>query len=149
MKFEVRVAGLSYFKPIIICCIFRGGLWLDGVISNICADNPFHFSIHLLADSCHFPQIGCIIFDGLQWEKFKVDLDLAFKILKKPVIIISDHHDASLTYHERYNYYFDFRGFSKSEVLSLLDRITIFKGVVEPVRISRLLALNLLTTLSS
>lgn len=101
VKKEIRVIGIddSPFekfskrkKTLIIGTIFRGGSWLDGVLSTkvtIDGDNSTSELIKMI-NKCKFkPQLQCILLDGIAFGGFNIiDIEKLNKQTKIPVAVI-------------------------------------------------------------
>ncbi|MBW2981470.1 DUF99 family protein [Candidatus Woesearchaeota archaeon] len=100
MKNEIRILGVddapfNKFKDknvLIIGTIFRGGSWLDGILSTkVKVDgNDSTKKLIEMVNKCKFkPQIQCIILDGIAFGGFNIiDIDELNKKTKIPVIIV-------------------------------------------------------------
>jgi endonuclease V-like protein UPF0215 family len=100
MKKEIRILGIddapfNKFKDknvLVVGTVFRGGSWLDGVLSTevkVDGNNSTKKLIEMI-NKCKFkPQIQCIILDGIAFGGFNiVDVELLNKKTKIPVIIV-------------------------------------------------------------
>jgi len=100
MKKEIRILGIddapfNKFKKgnvLVVGTIFRGGSWLDGVLSTkvkVDGSNSTKKLIEMI-NKCKFkPQIQCIILDGIAFGGFNiVDVEELNKKTKIPVIIV-------------------------------------------------------------
>tara|TARA_Y100000310_G_C20599710_1_gene772367 strand:+ start:861 stop:1424 length:564 start_codon:yes stop_codon:yes gene_type:complete len=100
VKKEIRVIGVddSPFnkfkkgKVLIIATIFRGGSFIDGVLStNVNADgNDSTTKLIAMINRCKFkPQLQCILLDGIAFGGFNIiDIQELNKKTKIPVIVI-------------------------------------------------------------
>ncbi|MEM2137161.1 MAG: hypothetical protein QXI93_04315 [Candidatus Methanomethylicia archaeon] len=131
VKFESRIAGVFFRSPIIVSTIFRGKIRLDGVMINFYCDDPFIDALRILRGSKFFDEIGFFVFEGFP----SVDLDYAYNLLGKPIIIF-DGAD------------FRFVGLGFEDFRSFMD-VACVNGVVEALRVSRMVALKLLGTISN
>jgi len=100
MKKEIRLLGIddapfNKFKDknvLVVGTVFRGGSWLDGVLSTkvkVDGDDSTSKLIEMI-NKCKFkPQIQCIILDGIAFGGFNiVDVEELNKKTKIPVIIV-------------------------------------------------------------
>ena len=100
MKKEIRILGIddapfNKFKGgdvMVVGTVFRGGSWLDGVLSTkvkVDGSNSTKKLIEMI-NKCKFkPQIQCIILDGIAFGGFNiVDVEELNKKTKIPVIIV-------------------------------------------------------------
>jgi len=147
VKLETRVAGLTFIDGVVVCTIFRGGLWLDGVLSRACFENPIDEAVELLKSSSHYPQVNYVLFDGFDWSGYLVDVKRLFHELKRPVVAVSLSASSEAQFSPRHGLYFKFEGASLDVVESLLDVVMVCGAFPEPIRVARLLALSLLETL--
>ncbi len=99
MKNEIRVIGIddSPFKfkkgnTLVIGTIFRGGKFLDGVLSvNVKVDGDDSTSkLISMINKCKFkPQLQCVLLDGIALGGFNVvDIQRLNKNTKIPVIVV-------------------------------------------------------------
>ncbi|MBI2576503.1 DUF99 family protein [Candidatus Woesearchaeota archaeon] len=100
MKKEIRLLGIddgpfTIFgegKVIVIGAIFRGGLWLDGILSTkVAADgDDATEKLARMINQCKFkPQLHCILLDGISLGGFNVvDIQKLSKQTKIPVIVV-------------------------------------------------------------
>ncbi|MBW2965864.1 DUF99 family protein [Candidatus Woesearchaeota archaeon] len=100
MKQEIRILGVddapfdkfNEKEVLIVGTIFRGGSWLDGVLSTkvrVDGNNSTKKLIEMI-NKCKFkPQIQCIILDGIAFGGFNiVDVEELNKKTKIPIIIV-------------------------------------------------------------
>ena len=100
MKKEIRVIGIddspfNKFKQgnvLIIATIFRGGLYLDGILSTkvkVDGSNSTKKLIKMI-NNCKFkPQLQCILLDGIALGGFNViDIEKLNKKTDIPVIVV-------------------------------------------------------------
>jgi endonuclease V-like protein UPF0215 family len=100
MKKEIRILGIDdapfdKFKDknvLVVGTVFRGGSWLDGVLSTkvkVDGNNSTKKLIEMI-NKCKFkPQIQCVILDGIAFGGFNiVDVEELNKKTKIPVIIV-------------------------------------------------------------
>ncbi|MCX8169401.1 MAG: hypothetical protein N3E39_04295 [Candidatus Methanomethylicia archaeon] len=128
IKYESRVAGGVFYNPLIVVSIFRGKLWLDGIIIELVKLNPFIDIINAIKSSKFFDEINFIFFgDGLCEY---VDLEYAYKFLGKPVVLM----DRGKT---------SFYGINSDDFKCLM-KVACVRGEVEALRISRIIALKIL-----
>jgi len=147
VKFESRIAGFTYLDPLLLCVVFRGGLFLDGVLSMIVSDGDLSLrAVELLKSSTHFQQVNYAMFDGSSWSG-GLDLDFLYESLGKPIIVVYECEESNSVFLSKFNLYVKFRGVSLSRVEALLD-ISTLNLLPEPLRVARLLALSLLDALS-
>ena len=100
MKKEIRVIGIddapfNKFKKgkvIIVGTIFRGGSWLDGVLSTkvkIDGTNATDKLINMINKYKFMPQLQCIILDGIALGGFNiVDINKLNQKTKLPVMVV-------------------------------------------------------------
>lgn len=100
MKKEIRVIGIDDApfnkfkkgKTLIIATVFRGGLFLDGILStkvDIDGDNATEKLIQMINNSKFKPQLQCIFLDGIALGGFNiVDIEELYKKTKIPVIVV-------------------------------------------------------------
>jgi endonuclease V-like protein UPF0215 family len=101
VKKEIRVIGIddSPFekfskrkKTLIIGTIFRGGSWLDGVLSTqiiIDGNNSTSELIKMINKSKFKPQLQCILLDGIAFGGFNIiDIEKLNKKTKIPVVVV-------------------------------------------------------------
>jgi endonuclease V-like protein UPF0215 family len=100
MKKEIRVLGVddapfNKFKKgnvLVVGTIFRGGDWMDGVLSTkvrIDGDNSTSKLIKMI-NKCKFkPQLQCVMLDGIAFGGFNVvDINELNRKTKIPVIVV-------------------------------------------------------------
>lgn len=100
MKKEIRVIGIDdspfkkfkYGNTLVIGTIFRGGHFMDGVLSTkvkVDGSNATSKLIEMI-NSCKFkPQLQCILLDGIALGGFNVvDINKLSKNTKIPVIVV-------------------------------------------------------------
>ncbi len=100
VKKEIRVIGIddspfekfSKKKTLIIGAIFRGGSWLDGILSTkVTVDgNDSTSELVKMINKCKFkPQLQCILLDGIAFGGFNViDVEKLNKKTGIPVIVV-------------------------------------------------------------
>lgn len=99
IKKEIRVLGVddSPFKKeekkcLIVGTVFRGGLFMDGVLSEkvtIDGDDATEILINLIKRTRHFDQLRCIMLKGLSFGGFNViDIKKVYEATRLPVIVI-------------------------------------------------------------
>ena len=100
MKKEIRLLGIDdgpftkfgNGKVIVIGAIFRGGLWLDGILSTKVAVDGDDATEKLagMVNRCKFkPQLHCILLDGISLGGFNiVDIQKLSKKTTIPVIVV-------------------------------------------------------------
>ena len=100
LKKETRILGIEdapfdKFKKgnvLIIGTIFRGGLWLDGVLSTkvkVDGNNSTAKLVQMINKSKFKPQIQCILIDGIAFGGFNIiDIGKLNKKTKIPVMVI-------------------------------------------------------------
>ncbi len=96
IKSEIRILGIDDSalidqKITIIGAFFRGGLWLDGVLSSkITRDgmDATQVIINMIRSSKHYGQIRALILDGITYAGFNpVDIVAIYQETKLPVIV--------------------------------------------------------------
>ena len=100
MKKEIRIIGIDdapfdKFKRgevLVVATIFRGGSWLDGILSTkvrVDGSNSTSRLIEMI-NKCKFkPQLQAIILDGIALGGFNViDIEKLNKKTKIPVIVV-------------------------------------------------------------
>jgi len=100
MKKEIRILGIDDAsfdkfndkKVMVIATVFRGGSWLDGVLSTyvrVDGNNSAKKLIEMI-NRCKFkPQLQCIMLDGIAFGGFNiVDVKRLNKETKIPVMVI-------------------------------------------------------------
>ena len=100
MKKEIRLIGIDDApfdkfkkgKVLVIATIFRGGTWLDGILSTkVKIDgNDSTFKLTQMINKCKFkPQLQAILLDGIALGGFNViDIEKLNKKTKLPVIVV-------------------------------------------------------------
>lgn len=100
MKREIRIIGIDdapfdKFKEkevLIVGAVFRGGDWLDGVLSSkVRVDGSDSTSkLVKMINKCKFrPQLQCVILDGIAFGGFNViNIEELNKKTKLPVIVV-------------------------------------------------------------
>jgi endonuclease V-like protein UPF0215 family len=100
IKPEIRILGIDDgpFTPheegevLLVGTIFRGGSWLDGVLTTkVHVDGTDSTSklIRLVMDSRNLGQLGVIMLDGITFGGFNVvDISLIFQKTGVPVIVV-------------------------------------------------------------
>ncbi len=102
MKNEIRILGIddapfdkfkdSDKKVLVVGTIFRGGLYLDGVLSTSVAIDGTNSTQKLvqMINTCKFkPQLQCIILDGIALGGFNVvDIHQLYQKTKIPVLVV-------------------------------------------------------------
>ncbi len=100
MKKEIRVIGIDdspfkkfkYGNVLVIGTIFRGGVFLDGILSTkvkVDGNNATSKLIKMI-NSCKFkPQLQCILLDGIALGGFNIiDINKLSKKTNIPVIVV-------------------------------------------------------------
>lgn len=147
VKLESRIAGFTFFDPVIICVVFRGGLFLDGVLARVFEGGDLNLeAANLLKSSTHFNQVNYVFLDGSNWIS-NLNLDFLYSILDRPVIAVFESNVCNSVFIPKFNLYACFRGVSLGVAEDLFG-ISTFNSLPEPLRIARLLALSLLDALS-
>lgn len=101
MKKEIRVIGIddSPFekfvkgkKTLVVATIFRGGTWLDGVLStkvSVDGNNSTLKLIEMINKTKFKPQLQAILLDGIAFGGFNIiDIEKLFNKTKIPVIVV-------------------------------------------------------------
>jgi len=100
VKKEIRVIGIddspfekfSKKRTLIIGTFFRGGSWLDGILSTkvtIDGNNATSKLISMINESKFKPQLQCIFLDGIAFGGFNiVDIEELNKRTGIPVIVV-------------------------------------------------------------
>ncbi len=98
-KPEIRILGVddgpfnkNHEKTFLICTIFRGGLWLDGLLATkITVDglDATQKLIEVINKSNHKEQLRVIMLDGITYAGFNVmDIEEIYKNTNLPVIVV-------------------------------------------------------------
>ncbi|MFH1399709.1 MAG: DUF99 family protein, partial [Candidatus Woesearchaeota archaeon] len=100
MKSEVRIIGIDDAsfdkyndkKTLVVGTLFRGGSWLDGVMSTVVEvdGDDATAKISEMINKCKFkPQVQCIMLDGIAVAGFNVvDVVRLNKTTKIPVMVV-------------------------------------------------------------
>jgi len=174
MKPEIRVIGLddSPFKQhkkdntLVIGTIFRGGNFLDGIIStkvSIDGNNSTDKLIKLINNTKFKPQLRCIMLDGIAFGGFNIiDIQKLHKKTKIPVMVIMRKQpnmkaiESALKKIKKYNkfkliekagppikinnIYVQFKGITKKQAEEILKITCTHSYIPEPIRVSHIIA---------
>ena len=98
IKDEIRILGIDdspfSFRDdsvLLVGCIFRGGKWLDGVLSTRVEVDGLDATEKIIdmVKNCKFKDLRVIMLDGLGFGGFNlVDIKKIFRETKLPVIVI-------------------------------------------------------------
>ncbi len=100
VKAEIRIAGiddapfdkLSDRKCLVVVTIFRGGNYMDGLLStyvDVDGENATEKILKLIRKTRHYGQLNCIMLNGISLAGFNViDIQKLHKKTKLPVIVI-------------------------------------------------------------
>lgn len=99
MKREIRVLGIDDCphqredkEVSVIGCVFRGGEWLDGVMStsvDVDGENATVRLIEMINKSNFKKQIQCVFLDGIAFGGFNiVNINSLYKLTEIPVIVV-------------------------------------------------------------
>jgi len=134
VKLESRVAGIVFRRPLIVSTVFRGSLRIDGVMIGLSQSSiPLNEALDMVMNSKFFDEISFIVIDA---EGFgNVDVDYVFSVSSRPVVAV-------------YGELKVYRGLSDADFKRLMD-VACIHGEFEALRVSRLIALKLLGTLSN
>lgn len=97
IKPEIRILGIDdsslHTKQVMIVgAVFRGGVWLDGVLrSHITKDgtDATDTIIRMVTESKHFGQVRVLMLDGITYAGFNVvDITVVFEKTGIPVIVV-------------------------------------------------------------
>lgn len=102
MKREIRVLGIDDCphqredqEVIVIGCVFRGGEWLDGVMStsvDVDGENATEQLIEMINQSNFKKQIQCIFIDGIAFGGFNVvNIHSLHQRTGIPVVVVVRH----------------------------------------------------------
>jgi len=149
VKLETRIAAFSYVRPVLICVVYRGGLWLDGVLSKIVGENLLDELVSLIKSSSHYDQVNYVMLDYRGMGFHPPHLKMLYDALKRPIIVVGDEAFPGSKFFGEFNVYVAFIGVGLDAVRKLL-KLT-FRGFSfpEPLRVSRMLALSLLDAMTS
>lgn len=173
-KKEIRVIGIddSPFNKfgrgnvLVMGVIFRGGSWLDGVLSTKVRVDGNNATKRLteMINKCKFkPQLQCIFLDGIALGGFNiVDIQQLNKKTNLPVIVVIRHKPDIDTIKKTLikinkknkikliekagevikinNIYAQLKGISKEKAKEILDIVCTRSHIPEPVRIAHLIA---------
>jgi len=175
MKPEIRVLGVddSPFKKFqkrkqtrIIGTIFRGGNFLDGILStkvSIDGNNSTDKLIELINNTKFKPQLRCLMLDGIAFGGFNIiDIHKLHKKTKIPVMVIMrkmpdmkaiEKALKKIKKHKKLkliekagppikigNIYAQFKGLSKKQAEEILKITCTHSYIPEPIRVSHLIA---------
>jgi hypothetical protein len=174
IKKEIRVIGIddSPFDKfgkgnvLVIGVVFRGGSWLEGVLSTkvrVDGDNATKKLVEMITKSKFKPQLQCIFLDGIALGGFNiVDIKELNKKTKLPVMVVVRHKpdigtikktlvkinkEKKIKLIERAgevikinNIYAQLKGISKEEAKEILDIVCTRSHIPEPVRVAHLIA---------
>ncbi len=102
IKREIRIIGIddTPFTPKmegttqIIGVIFRGRLWIEGVLQTVITVDGFDATKKIgsmIMNSSHFGQLRVIMLEGMTFGGFNViDLDELFEATQLPIIVVCD-----------------------------------------------------------
>jgi len=97
IKDEIRILGiddsaLTGEKILIVGAFFRGGIWLDGVLSSYITRDGMDGTgtiISMVKASKHYPQVRVIMLDGITYGGFNpIDIRLLHGSTGIPVIVL-------------------------------------------------------------
>ena len=104
IKCELRILGIDdgHFSKqdkdaIVIGTVFRGGKWMDGVLSTHVKIDGYDSTenlIHLVRKSKHFGQLRCIMINGIALGGFNV-IDINSEIRQ---VLLEDAIDSVIIY---------------------------------------------------
>jgi len=175
MKKEIRILGVDdgYFERgqkevLVVCTVFRGGLFLDGLLSTyveIDGLNATEKLINLIKNSRHKKQLKVIMLDGITLGGFNlVDIKEVFEKTELPVIVINrkfpDIEKVKIALRKFSDFerrlkiienagpikkykriYYQSIGFkSEKEVMEIIDISTTRSYIPEPLRIAHIIA---------
>ena len=174
IKKEIRVIGIddapfnkfNKGNVLVIGVIFRGGSWLDGILSTkVRVDgNNSTKKLAEMINKCRFkPQLRCIFLDGIALGGFNiVNIKELNKKTKLPVIVIVRHKpdmnaikNALVKINKKNkikliekagevvkinNIYAQLKGISKERAKEILDIVCTRSYIPEPVRAAHLIA---------
>jgi len=97
IKDEIRILGIDDSaligeKILIVGAFFRGGIWMDGVMSSYITRDGMDGTdsiISMVKSSKHFPQVRVIMLDGITYGGFNpIDIITLHKKTGIPVIVL-------------------------------------------------------------
>lgn len=97
IKDEIRILGIDDSaligeRILIVGAFFRGGMWLDGVMSSYVTRDGMDATdsiISMVRSSKHFPQIRIIMLDGVTYGGFNpIDISRLHKETAIPVVVL-------------------------------------------------------------
>jgi len=181
MKPEIRILGIDdapfdKFKDsgkdiLVVGTIFRGGLFLDGILSTSVTIDGTNSTQKLIemVNTCKFkPQIQCIILDGIALGGFNVvDIHQLYKKTKIPVMVVIRKYpdfkkiketlkklemERKITLIDKAgipqkvkNIYVQAVGLELKRVKQLLDLTCTRSFLPEPIRVAHLIAAGIVT----
>lgn len=101
IKPEIRVLGIDDSailneKVLLVGCVFRGGEWLDGVLSAYVARDGLDATdviIGMVKGTKHFGQVRLLMLDGVTYAGFNtVDVRMLHEMTGLPVIVVMRAH---------------------------------------------------------
>lgn len=104
IKREIRILGIddSKFHPrkaksaTIIGVVFRGGLWLDGIMKTMIEVDGLDVTdkiVEMIKTSPHYQQLRVIMLNGITFAGFNIiHIQKLFKLTDLPVIVITREH---------------------------------------------------------
>lgn len=179
MKREIRVMGIDdgpfdkrVRKPVLVVgTIFRGGDWLDGVVSTYVEQDGYDATekiAEMINKSKFVSQLRCIFLNGIAVAGFNVIdvLLLAKKTKKAVVVVVREYPDFEKIFaalkkmkqedkiniiktfpllHKIGNVYVQAVGYSTEEVRKIMKIVCTRANVPEPLRASHLIAAGVVT----
>ncbi len=173
MKREIRIVGFddasfdkfSDKEVLVIGAVFRGGLWLEGVMTDIVAvdgDDATSVLAEMIARSRFKTQLQCIMLDGIAFGGFNVvDTELLHEKTGIPVIaVMRDYpefekmhsalkklgHEEKIVLlekagevHEADEIFFQVKGMPIKKAKELLKMTCTRSKIPEPIRVAHLM----------
>ncbi|KXS44838.1 MAG: hypothetical protein AWU59_214 [Methanolobus sp. T82-4] len=97
IKEEIRILGIDDSaliseKILVVGAFFRGGLWMDGVMSSYLTKDGLDGTdtlVEMIKSSKHYPQIRIIMLDGITYGGFNtIDIIRLYEETDIPVIVL-------------------------------------------------------------
>ncbi|MBS7654912.1 DUF99 family protein [Candidatus Bathyarchaeota archaeon] len=150
MKKEIRIIGFEdgdFNYKSVIGVVFRGGLWLEGLIKfNVESNSNITEKLSkALKNSPHFKQLRVIMLSKNVLAGEKIDLQRLYEATKLPVIVaykkrISNNKDIFSVKVKGRKIYASVIGLSKDSAKEVLRNSSIKTGFPEPLKAAFLIA---------
>jgi len=178
VKREIRILGIddgpfdkfSDNKCLVVATIFRGGNYMDGLLScyvKVDGDDSTEKLINIITKTKHYDQLNCIMINGISLGGFNViDIKRLYKETKLPVIVVIRRmpdikrikeilkkinkkgkihliNKAGKVFKMKIKsreLYFQLSGISKKRAIEIIKISTTHASIPEPIRIAHIIA---------